>query len=182
MAIVYLGLGSNRGNREQHLSRAVTTLEQHPYITVQRLSSLYHTNPVGFTNQGWFLNAVMQIHTTLRPNALLCVTQAVERRIGRTPMFHWGPRILDIDILLYDSLQLHTPFLTIPHAALMERLFVIAPLAEIVPSLQLPNSRPIRDLLTALADHNHVQRVGSFPSSTMESPHEPPGTSATSPR
>ena len=163
MAVVYLGLGSNLGDREHHLTCAATTLEQHPAITVQAVSSLYHTAPVGFTSQDWFLNAVMQIHTTLSPPSLLGVTQAVERRIGRTPMFHWGPRVLDVDILLYDNLQLQTPFLTIPHAALPDRLFVIAPLADIAPELQLPNGTPVQDLLTTLADRDPVQRVGPFP-------------------
>ncbi|MDH3603959.1 MAG: 2-amino-4-hydroxy-6-hydroxymethyldihydropteridine diphosphokinase [Candidatus Tectomicrobia bacterium] len=163
MAIAYLGLGSNLGDRVQHLMRAYATLAQHPAISVQAVSSLYHTAPVGVTEQNWFLNAVAQLYTTLSPRALLTVTQATERRLGRTPMFHWGPRVVDVDILLYDSLQLHTPFLTIPHAALRDRLFVLIPLHELAPDLRLPCGPPIRDLLTALADHDRVQQVGTFP-------------------
>jgi 2-amino-4-hydroxy-6-hydroxymethyldihydropteridine diphosphokinase len=163
MAIAYLGLGSNLGDRTQHLMQACATLERHPAISVQAVSSLYHTAPVGVSGQNWFLNAVAQLHTTLSPRALLTVTQATERRLGRTPMFRWGPRVVDVDILLYDSLQLHTPFLTIPHAALCDRLFVLIPLHEVAPDLRLPCGPLIRDLLTDLTDHDSVQRVGSFP-------------------
>jgi 2-amino-4-hydroxy-6-hydroxymethyldihydropteridine diphosphokinase len=163
MAIAYLGLGSNLGDRTQHLMQACATLERHPAISVQAVSSLYHTAPVGVSGQNCFLNAVAQLHTTLSPRALLTVTQATERRLGRTPMFRWGPRVVDVDILLYDSLQLHTPFLTIPHAALCDRLFVLIPLHEVAPDLRLPCGPLIRDLLTDLTDHDSVQRVGSFP-------------------
>jgi 2-amino-4-hydroxy-6-hydroxymethyldihydropteridine diphosphokinase len=163
MAIAYLGLGSNLGDRTQYLMQACAVLEQHPAISVRAVSSLYHTAPVGVSGQNWFLNAVVQLHTTLSPCALLTVTQATERRLGRTPMFRWGPRVVDVDILLYDTLQLHTPFLTIPHAALRDRLFVLIPLYEIAPDLRLPCGLPIRDLLTGLTDHDSVQRVGIFP-------------------
>jgi 2-amino-4-hydroxy-6-hydroxymethyldihydropteridine diphosphokinase len=111
MAVVYLGLGSNIGDRTQHLVDACATLHRHPAITVQAVSSLYHTAPVGVTAQDWFLNAVACLHTTLRPPALLCVTQATERRLGRVTTLRWGPRIIDIDILLYDAIQVHTPYL-----------------------------------------------------------------------
>jgi 2-amino-4-hydroxy-6-hydroxymethyldihydropteridine diphosphokinase len=91
------------------------------------------------------------------------VTQATERRLGRTITFHWGPRVIDIDILLYGTLQLHTPFLTIPHAALRERAFVLVPLHELTPELRLPTGEPIRERLSALTDDS-VQRIGPFPS------------------
>jgi 2-amino-4-hydroxy-6-hydroxymethyldihydropteridine diphosphokinase len=163
MARVYLGLGSNLGDRTQSLVQACSTLSMHPAVTVQSVSSLYHTAPVGFTAQDWFLNAVVGVQTRLSPASLLRVTQATERRLGRTPMFHWGPRVLDIDILLYDTVQIRTPYLTIPHAALPERLFVLVPLYEIAPDLQLPCGRRIHDLLAALPDHHTVQKIGPFP-------------------
>ena len=163
MAVVYLGLGSNIGDRTQHLVEACATLHRHPAITVHAVSSLYHTAPVGFTAQDWFLNAVACLHTTLSPQALLCVTQATERRLGRVTTLRWGPRVIDIDLLLYDSLQVHTPYLTIPHAALHERRFVLVPLAELAPDLQLPCGARVRDLLSALPDDNDVQQVGPFP-------------------
>jgi 2-amino-4-hydroxy-6-hydroxymethyldihydropteridine diphosphokinase len=165
MAVVYLGLGSNIGDRTQHLVDACVTLHQHAAITVQAVSSLYHTAPVGVTAQDWFLNAVLGLHTTLSPSALLCVTQATERRLGRVTTFRWGPRVIDIDILLYDALQVHTPSLIIPHAALHERRFVLVPLAELAPEYQLPCGARVCDLLSALPDANDVQWVGPFPAS-----------------
>ena len=164
MAVAYLGLGSNLGDRTQNLQQACATLHRHPAIAVQAVSSLYHTAPVGVTDQDWFLNAVARLDTSLTPRSLLNITQGTERRLGRTPMFHWGPRIVDIDILLYDQLQVHTPFLTIPHAALQDRLFVVAPLSELAPDLQLPNGPLIQDLLATLADQDSVQKIGAFPS------------------
>lgn len=163
MAVVYLGLGSNIGDRAQHLVDACATLHRHPAITVQRVSSLYHTAPVGFTAQDWFLNAVACLHTTLRPPALLCVTQATERRLGRVTTQRWGPRLIDLDILLYDALQMQTPYLTIPHAALHERRFVLVPLAELAPEYLLPSGVRVRDLLSALPEDDAVQLVGPFP-------------------
>jgi 2-amino-4-hydroxy-6-hydroxymethyldihydropteridine diphosphokinase len=163
MAVVYIGLGSNMGDRTQHLVDACATLHRHPAITVSAVSSLYHTAPVGFTAQDWFLNAVACLETTLSPPALLDVTQATERRLGRVPTWRWGPRIVDLDILLYDALQVDTPSLTIPHAALHERRFVLVPLAELAPDVQLPSGVRVRDLLAALPEDNDVQRVGPFP-------------------
>jgi 2-amino-4-hydroxy-6-hydroxymethyldihydropteridine diphosphokinase len=164
MAVVYLGLGSNLGDRTQHLVRACATLHQHPAIGVQAVSSLYQTAPVGVTDQPWFLNAVARLQTTLNPPSLLRVTQATERYLGRTVTFRWGPRVIDLDILLYDTLQLCTPSLTIPHAALRERAFVLVPLHELAPELQLPTGEPVHALLSSLADSDGVQRIGPFPS------------------
>ena len=164
MAVVYLGLGSNLGDRTQYLVRACAILHQHPAIGVQAVSSLYQTAPVGVTDQPWFLNAVARLQTSLSPQSLLNVTQATERRLGRTMTFRWGPRVIDLDILLYDTLQLCTPFLTIPHAALRERAFMLVPLHELAPELQLPTGEPVHELLSALADSDGVQRIGPFPS------------------
>src|SRR5262245_59240318 len=163
MAVVYLGLGSNIGDRTQHLVDACAMLHRHPVIIVQAVSSLYHTAPVGVTAQDWFLNAVACVHTTLLPSALLCVTQATERRLGRVTTLRWGPRVIDIDILLYDALQVHTFSLTIPHVVLHERRFVFVPLVELVPEYQLPSGVRVRALLSALPDANDVQWVGPFP-------------------
>ncbi|MBM3226219.1 MAG: 2-amino-4-hydroxy-6-hydroxymethyldihydropteridine diphosphokinase [Candidatus Tectomicrobia bacterium] len=163
MAIVYLGLGSNIGARTQHLVQACTLLHQHPAITIQAVSALYHTAPVGVTDQDWFLNAAACVHTTLPPLSLLAVTQGIERRLGRVSTLRWGPRVIDIDILLYDGLQLATPVLTIPHIAIAERRFVLVPLAELAPDLPTPLGRRVCDLLAALPDDHDVQLTGPFP-------------------
>ena len=163
MAIAYVGLGSNIGNRAQHLAQACATLDRHPAIEVGSVSSLYHTTPLGYTNQAWFMNAVARLHTSLRPQALLAITQATERRLGRVATFHWGPRVIDIDILLYETLQLHTPLLSIPHVALQERAFVLVPLAEIAPDVALPSGRTVRELLHTCAPDESIRLVGPFP-------------------
>ena len=163
MAIVYIGLGSNIGDRTRHLVDACTTLSTHPAITLLAVSSLYHTAPVGVTQQDWFLNAVARLQTTLTPPSLLGVTQATERRVGRTPTFHWGPRVIDIDILLYDALCMQTPFLTLPHAALDARRFVLEPLHELAPQLRLPSGIDVQTLCTRLGQDDSVRRMGPFP-------------------
>jgi 2-amino-4-hydroxy-6-hydroxymethyldihydropteridine diphosphokinase len=173
---VYLGLGSNLGDRTQYLVHACATLHQQAAITVQAVSSLYHTAPVGVTDQAWFLNAVARLHTSLSPQALLSFTQATERHLGRTPGRRWGPRVIDLDLLLYDALTLHTPDLTIPHAALHERAFVLVPLHELAPDLQLPSGVWVRELVAALSDHGSVQRVGVFPPFVDGVNHESSGT------
>ena len=179
MAVVYLGLGSNIGDRVHHLVRACATLQQHAAITVQAVSSLYKTDPVGVTEQEWFLNAVVCLDTTLSPTALLDVTQNTEQRLGRVPTFRWGPRCIDIDILLYDDIEVRTPALTIPHASLRERAFVLVPLHEVAPDLSLPSGESVRDLLAALSTDG-VQRLHPFPSFMDTMPHGSSSTSGTS--
>ena len=163
MAVIYLGLGSNLGDREGYLVRACGLLHQHPAVTVQAVSSLYETAPLGFTAQDAFLNAVARVHTILRPESLLAVTQAVESRLGREPAIRWGPRVIDIDILLYDALQVRRPFLDIPHNALRERLFVLVPLSELASDLRLPSGEPVRQLIAALPDQGDMTSLGAFP-------------------
>lgn len=179
MAIVYVGLGSNIGDRTQYLVQACAMLQQHAAITVKAVSSLYKTDPVGVTEQDWFLNAVARLDTTLSPIALLNVTQNTEQRLGRVPTFRWGPRCIDIDILLYDDVEVRTPDLTIPHALLHERAFVLVPLHELAPDLLLPGGETVRDLLTALSTDG-VQRLYSFPSFMDTMPHGSTRTSGTS--
>ena len=150
MAVVYLGLGSNLGDREHALVCACNLLDTHPAVAVQDVSSLYETAPVGLAAQGHFLNAVVSLHTKLRPESLLAVTQATENRLGREPAVRWGPRIIDIDILLYGSLAVQRPFLDIPHKSMGERLFVLVPLMELAPELNIPGLGPIAGLVATL--------------------------------
>jgi 2-amino-4-hydroxy-6-hydroxymethyldihydropteridine diphosphokinase len=145
-------------------------LHQHPVITVEAVSSLYRSAPVGVTEQAWFINAAARLQTDLSPRSLLAVTQAVERRVGRTPTYRWGPRVVDIDLLLYDDLQLQTRYLTIPHVALQVRAFVLIPLHELDPHLCLPSGRAINTLLDALLAHEDVQPIGPFYDSPSHSP------------
>ena len=159
MAVVYLGLGSNIGDRTQHLVDACAVLHRHPAITVQAVSSLYHTAPVGVTAQDWFLNAVACLHTTLHPPALLCVTQATERRLGRVTTLRWGPRIIDLDILLYDERVVASDDLIVPHPRMTGRPFVMTPLAEIASDFVVPGTSDTVSVLAKTLGTRGVKRI-----------------------
>lgn len=156
---VFLSLGSNLGGRQATLEEALIRLEASDHARVIRRSSLYETAPVGVTDQPWFVNQVAEIETDLAPDDLLDLTQSIERDLGRTREVRWGPRTIDIDILLYADQTLQTARLTVPHPEMMRRRFVLEPLAEIAPDLSLPDGRRVRDLVTGLADQE-VRKVG----------------------
>ena len=149
MKTAYLGLGSNIGDREQNLKEALVKLAA-PDLRVARLSSVYETEPVGFTAQRWFLNIVVEIETDLFPMQLLSRIAKVEQALGRARTIKNGPRTLDIDILLYGRAVVRTAKLEIPHPRMAERRFVLAPLAELAPELRHPvTHQSIRAMLEA---------------------------------
>jgi 2-amino-4-hydroxy-6-hydroxymethyldihydropteridine diphosphokinase len=133
MPLVYLGLGSNLGDRRRNLERAVEHLDRTSGLRVARVSTFRETAPYGVQDQPDFLNGVVELETELDPPALLAAVKAIEVEIGRTPTYRWGPRLIDIDILLYDRLRWDSPELTIPHPGLLERSFVTEPLGELAP-------------------------------------------------
>lgn len=148
----YLGLGSNLGDRAVNLARAVEMLAS-DRLRIVRRSSLYETAPRDFLEQPHFLNQVIEIETDLFPRQLLERAKMVERRMGRAKAVAKGPRIIDIDVLLYGTTLVDTPDLQIPHAALHERRFVLEPLAELAPELRHPHRNgTIRELLQAVRD------------------------------
>ena len=157
MARVYLGLGSNIGDRVRFLRHAVACLRQVADIRVTKVSSVYETEPMGVTEQGWFLNAVVEIDTMLPAEALLERTQAIERTLGRVRTHRWGPRTIDLDILLYEDLQVKTDSLAIPHPELHRRAFVMIPLLELNPGISLPGSTAISACLAQLGTHEQVR-------------------------
>ena len=136
MAIAYLGLGSNLGEREENLCRALALLSAQ--VNLEEVSSVYETEPVGYKKQPLFLNLVCRIATNLPPDELLCVAKDVETGMGRIPSLPNAPRIIDIDILFYEDRIMSTQDLTIPHPRLQGRAFVLIPLAEIAPDLVHP--------------------------------------------
>lgn len=138
MPTVYLGLGSNVGDREDYLQRAVELLDKHPLIEVKKLSSFYESEPVEYPDQGWFVNAVAELETALLPMPLLDALQGMETKLQRERTIRWGPRTIDLDILLYDDELLSEPRLQIPHIRMHDRTFVLVPLAEIAPDLVHP--------------------------------------------
>lgn len=156
--LVYLGLGSNLGDRDAHLRRALAALA--PEVSIARLSSVYDTAPVLVTDQPRFHNIVCACQSGLAPLALLSYIKRVEEELGRAPGPRYGPRVIDIDILLYGQIVLDTPELTIPHARLAERAFALKPLAEIAPSLRHPALGATIAELAAAVSQQDVQAIG----------------------
>jgi 2-amino-4-hydroxy-6-hydroxymethyldihydropteridine diphosphokinase len=160
----YLGLGSNLGDRQEHLAAALRLLRENG-IEVEAVSSLYETEPVGeILDQPDFLNAVVRISTDLEPEQLLDVCKGIEVEQGR--MFggpRHGPRPLDVDLLLLGDLVLDTERLTLPHPELTSRRFVLAPMLELDPELELPDGTRLATAYDALGDGQRAERVGSLP-------------------
>ncbi len=156
MPIVYVALGTNLGNREANLREAEKRLSAQ--VTVTGRSRIYETEPWGVLAQPRFLNQVLEGETTLEPRALLRFVKTIEREMGRTPSVRYGPRLIDLDILLYDDQAVRFPELTIPHANLHERRFVLVPLADLAPDLVHPVfGSTIKELLSSLPDDGSVQ-------------------------
>ncbi len=156
----FLGLGSNVGDREAHLNAAVRHLEGHG-VEVEAASAFYETEPVGeFLDQPDFLNGVIRVRTSLEPEELLDVCKAVEVEEGR--MFggsKHGPRPLDVDLLLLGEIELQTERLTLPHPEVTSRRFVLAPLLELAPDLELPDGTRLTEALAALGGGQRVERL-----------------------
>jgi 2-amino-4-hydroxy-6-hydroxymethyldihydropteridine diphosphokinase len=147
----YIGLGSNLGQREETLRAALVELEHVDGVEVTAVSSLWETAPVGGPPQGDYLNAAAQVRTCLAPEELLRALQGIEARFGRERGARWGPRTLDLDLLLYADAVVSTPDLQVPHPRMHERLFVLGPLCEIAPEARHPVlGRSAAELLTRL--------------------------------
>jgi 2-amino-4-hydroxy-6-hydroxymethyldihydropteridine diphosphokinase len=131
----YLALGSNLGDRAGNLQGAVDGLARAPGTRVVAVSRVYETEPVGGPDQGAYLNAVVEVATDLDPHALLAVGQQLERAAQRVRTERWGPRTLDVDVLLYDETEIDTEDLVVPHPRMWERAFVLVPLRDIAPDL-----------------------------------------------
>lgn len=151
MSSAYLSLGTNLGERLEYLRRGVEHLNTASGVRVVQLSSVYETEPVGVYDQPRYLNLVARVSTDLDPHALLGACQAIEHAHGRVRTVRWGPRTLDIDILLYDDLELDTPDLIIPHPRMHERAFVLTPLLEVTPDIMLLG-RPAREWLQCVQE------------------------------
>jgi 2-amino-4-hydroxy-6-hydroxymethyldihydropteridine diphosphokinase len=135
----FLGLGSNLGDRARHLAEAIRQLRTVEGVRVSALSPVYETKPVGLTDQPDFLNLVVAIETSLSPPTLLARCLAIEQALGRKRDVRWGPRTLDIDVLLHGDNVLTGPELILPHPRLTERAFVLVPLATLAPGLRIGN-------------------------------------------
>jgi len=159
MPTVYLSLGSNVGDRLANLRAAIDALPP-AGVRVRQESSIYETEPVDFLEQPWFLNCVVEAETEIEPHALLQSLRAIESQLGSQKEFAKGPRKLDLDILLYGAEIVATRDLQIPHPRMLQRRFVLAPLAEIAPNLQHPSwPATASTLLAHLSDPSQVRRL-----------------------
>ena len=155
--LAYLSLGSNIGDRETHLHEAIVRLQSEGRIV--SVSSFYETEPVEFAGQAWFLNCALALETTRTPQQLMSDILAIEQEMGRQRIQKKGPRIIDIDILLFSDKIIDLPDLTVPHPAMQHRRFVLEPLAEIAPEARHPVlKKTIRELVDALPMGQTVQK------------------------
>ncbi|HWY03234.1 MAG TPA: 2-amino-4-hydroxy-6-hydroxymethyldihydropteridine diphosphokinase [Candidatus Acidoferrum sp.] len=156
--LVYLSLGSNIGERENYLRDAMARLESQGHVVSG--SSFYETEPVEFTDQAWFLNCVVVVETTEPPEKLMAAILKIEHEMGRQRMQNKGPRVIDIDILLYSDKIIDLPELTVPHPAMHVRRFVLEPLAEVAPDIRHPLlNKTICELVDALPAGQIVQKL-----------------------
>jgi 2-amino-4-hydroxy-6-hydroxymethyldihydropteridine diphosphokinase len=153
---VFFSIGSNLGCREQNLGQVIDCFNTDLKILVKGVSSVYETSPVGKTDQPDFLNAVISGLTRLTPPELLDYVKDIEKIMGREETERWGPRIIDIDILLYEGVVMQTEKLTVPHAEMKNRAFVLIPLAEIAPGLVFPDGTSVEENLKNLPEKDKV--------------------------
>lgn len=153
----YIALGTNIGNRESYLHSALQAIQEKD-IDIIGFSSIYETDPVGYEDQARFLNMVIKVNTNLQPMDLLEVSQSIELESGRERKIRWGPRTLDLDILLFNQENIETERLIVPHPRMTERAFVLVPLAEIDRDIEIPAvTKPISLLLDELQDREGVR-------------------------
>jgi 2-amino-4-hydroxy-6-hydroxymethyldihydropteridine diphosphokinase len=157
---VYLGVGSNLGNRQGNIKKAARLLGENGNIQVVRRSSFYETEPVGYKKQPDFLNCIFEIKTSLTPLVLLKVLKNIEKKLKRVKNIKWGPRLIDLDILLYGNKVIEKTNLTIPHPEMHKRRFILAPLAEIAPEIIHPlKKKTILELYKNLSDKHKVRKL-----------------------
>ena len=156
--VVYLGLGSNLGDKVANCLRALTEVSASHHNHIKAVSSLYKTEPIGYRDQDWFINCVAEVSTLLSPRALLQILQEIERRMGKRQLFKWGPRVIDLDILLYGAEVVQEADVIIPHPYLHKRGFVLFPLAELAPDLLHPVlKKTVKELLKGIEEEGGVE-------------------------
>jgi len=164
MKNIFLSLGSNIGNRLLNLQQAIDILQNVNGLSIKQFSSVYETEPVGYTLQPDFLNMVIESEYDKTPEILLQEIKSIEKTIGRESQFHWGPRNIDIDVLYFNSLIFESCYLIIPHPEIRRRLFVLEPLFEIAPTFKCPVSQlTMQELRNICPDRNRVKYYSKLP-------------------
>jgi len=156
----YVGLGSNLGDRERTINQAFERLENSPGVSDAACSSLYYSEPWGFVDQPPFVNAVARVSTDLGPMQLYCLLRRIEGELGRTRTFRWGPREIDLDLLLFGDRRINRRGLVVPHPSMHDRAFVLAPLGELWPDYRSPSGQSIDDMLAALKTRPGGAKLG----------------------
>jgi 2-amino-4-hydroxy-6-hydroxymethyldihydropteridine diphosphokinase len=158
--IAYIGIGSNLGDKLCQCEKAISEILKIDRHKLLARSSLFKTQPIGYTPQDWFVNGVIKIETDLEAPELLRTLKTIESRLGRTETFRWGPRTIDLDILFFDDIEIHTKELQIPHPRVQNRQFVLVPLAEIDRNLIHPVlKKTIRELLNNSKEDQGVEKL-----------------------
>ena len=164
MAHAYIGFGSNIDDRLNYITQALQLLLKVDSVSLIQISSLYETEPVGYEEQDWFLNGVVAVETDLPVHQLLVLLKEIEGRVGRRNRVRWGPREVDLDLLVYDQCCVNTPDLIVPHPEMHQRSFVLVPFAEIAPDALHPiYQQNIRTLLSNLNDEKTVKLAAPPP-------------------
>ena len=154
MKSAYISIGSNLGDRMGYIKKALHLINVQEKVQLTRVSSFYETEPVGYLDQAKFINGVFSLETAHSPHALLQILQGIETSLERKRTVRWGPRTMDLDILLFSNIVLQDSVLTVPHPRLVERAFVLVPLAEIAPSLLHP--------VTGKTISQHLEELGGL--------------------
>jgi len=158
--IVYIGIGSNIGDKVNQCERAISEILKVDHHKLLAKSSLFKTQPIGYTSQDWFVNGVIKIETDLGASELLRTLKTIESRLGRMETFRWGPRTIDLDILFFDDAEIHTEELQVPHPFIQERQFVLIPLAEIDQHLVHPVfKKTVQELLNDIKEDQGVEKI-----------------------
>ena len=158
--IAYIGIGSNLGDKIAHCEKAISEILNVDRHRLVARSSLFNTRPIGYTDQDWFLNGVIKIETDLEPIDLFRMLKAIEIRLGREETFRGGPRVIDLDLLLFDDQRIETEELQVPHPRFHERQFVLIPLAEIYPNLIHPIlKKTVGELLEEIKEDQGVEKI-----------------------
>lgn len=158
--IVYIGVGSNLGNKLDQCNKAISEILKADNNKLLAKSPFFKTSPIGYTSQDWFINGVIKIETDLNPFDLLLTLKSIESKMGRKKTFKWGPRVIDLDILLYDEIEINTANLQIPHPQMHNRKFVLIPLLEIDKDLVHPSfKKTIKALLEEIKEEQGVEKI-----------------------